>query len=206
LLRYIIPAVAIIAVILAVTLAYSNWQYAGQLAEARAQVEDKIEEAKAASAESERALILAAEETARADSAEQAAEEHAARARAMKDQRTQIASKVPADSIEMLAQLIDERNIAVVEAASWEAAYEDEKRATASLRIANDTLTKALKNERAASGKLQGASQKLVDASKRSFWDRFAPKASINVTVGVEPLQPEQGVKKVVGVGLSWAL
>ena len=102
--------------------------------------------------------------------------------------------------------MLDERDIAILESEAWESAYNEQVQASVKLRVVNAGLTKALEDERAASLKLQESSGKLVKASKRSFWDRFAPKVAINATVGVDPLQPEQGVKKVVGVGLSWGI
>lgn len=202
----ILLIVTVVSVLLGAWLAYSNFKYAGKLAEARAEAQSYSKEAKAASAASGLALVAAAEDSARADKAEQAAQAHAARARALQAQLAMAKTAATPDTAAIIAQALDERDLAVQAGEAWMNAFVEQEKATASLQSANHKLTVALESERAASGKLQGATDKLVKASKRSFWDRFAPKLSINATVGVDPLHPEQGIKKVVGIGGSWSL
>ena len=204
--RFILPAVAALAILLSVWLAYANFQYAGKLAEARALVTEKISIAKGATARSQLALLAAAEDSARADSAIRAAEAYAARARALKTQLAQVRTQEAADTAALLAKVLDERDLAVLESASWQSAFEEQVKATAALEAANGKLKVALNEQIAATEGLQGSAGKLVDATQRKFWDRFVPKLAINATIGVDPLQPEQGIKKVVGIGASWTL
>jgi DNA-directed RNA polymerase subunit F len=195
--KAIVSAVAALAVGLSVFLAYTNFKYAGTLAEARAQVVDKVLEAKAANARTARALLTAAEATSNAKHASKIASIEADKARALRVQLQAIRQAGPTGST---------TDTAIAEADAWKSAFEHQLVATAHLQVAVDTLTNALNNERAASAKLQAASTRLVTATKRSFWSRFIPKLAINATVGVDPLQPEQGIKKVVGIGGSWVL
>jgi crotonobetainyl-CoA:carnitine CoA-transferase CaiB-like acyl-CoA transferase len=205
-LRFIFPSIAVLAVLLSVFLARANFQYAGKLAAARALVQLHVDVSKSVDAASARAQIIAAAETQRADSAESVAKTAAARARALQAQLKAIQTSTPADTAALVAKVLDERDVAVQAGEAWMEAFEQEAVAAASLRIAVDTLSSALVNERAASANLRQSADKLVLATKPGFWGRFVPKVALNATVGIDPTQPEQGVKKVVGLGLSWPL
>lgn len=179
-LKSILAVITGVAVVAALFLARSNWQYAGRLAHERTVTKLAIEEAKAANAAAARAELAAQEAQKRADKQTAVAKAHADRARAA-----------------------ESRHDAPSAATSWRQAYESQLQATANLQAAVDTLVPALAKAKAASAKLQGSSQKLVDATAPSFWKRLLPHASLSVTAGVNPQgRPDA----VAGVGLSWNL
>lgn len=204
--------IAALAVLLSGFLMYSNWKYSGKLAQARAVTQLAIDEAKAANAASERAELVAEEAQVAADRAHWEAATHAEDAKAARAKLAAIRAAIPtgATTLDTLAARIaasrESTTVALQEAYSWQLAYESQLEATARLQAAVDTLAPALQAERAASQKLQGGAQTLVDATGDSFWKRLVPKLSINATVGVDPLKPQEGIKKVVGIGGSWEL
>lgn len=87
----------------------------------------------------------------------------------------------------------------------YKQAYEEQKKATAELEAAVDTLAPALKGAREQLRNLGDASQGLVDKTKPSFWKSLVPKVGAQVTVGIDPLKPQEGLKKIVGVGVHWS-
>jgi hypothetical protein len=195
--RLIVSAVALLATIISIFLARANFQYAGKLAEARAVVQDKVKIAKAASAATELALFQASESEARADAAEKAAAEQAANARALRAQRKAPPAGSAVDSIAFIIAS------AQAETESWKSAYELQLEATAQLRAALKSVKPALEGEHKASIELQGASTKMADASKQSFWNRLVPDVGVGVAAGITP----QGKPDVVaGVTLAWPL
>lgn len=189
--KSIVSAVAVLAVLAAGFLAYSNWQYSGRLAEQRALVKSYAAEAKQANADAARAEIAAQESHAVAVKQTEVAAKHAARAQAAEAKLA--ASSTPHDSLTAALNAAD----------SWHRAYKSQLEATARLQQSYDQLHDGLEKVSDASAKLQGASTNLVNASGESFWKRLVPHASLNVTAGVNP----QGKPDVVaGIGLGWNL
>lgn len=207
--RVIITAVAVIAVLAAGFLAYSNWKYSGALAEARAQVHDKIAEAQAANAASALAEVAAKDAQDKATAAQTVAAQHAAKARELQAQLAAIHAAIPSNGTPVdtltatIAAAREARDVAVQAGDSWRQAYESQLSATASLQVAVDTLTPALAREKAASAALQAASGHLANATGPSFWKRLVPRISIGVSAGVNPQgRPDA----VAGVSLGWPL
>ena len=207
--KSIVSAVAVIAVLAAGFLAYSNWKYSGRLAEQRALVQSYAAEAKQANADAARAEISAKESNAAAAKQTEVASAHAAKAREAEAKLAAIRALVPAGptTLDTLAAHIaaarESTTVALEAAVSWRQAYEAQLQATAKLQQAVDTLGPALDAAVAASSKLQSASTDLAAATGGSFWKRLVPHASLNVTAGVNP----QGKPDVVaGVGLGWDL
>lgn len=87
----------------------------------------------------------------------------------------------------------------------YKQAYEEQKKATAELEAAVDTLAPALKDARSQLRNLGDASQGLVNKTKPSFWKSLTPKFGVQATVGIDPLKPQDGVKHIVGIGAQWS-
>lgn len=88
-------------------------------------------------------------------------------------------------------------------AGNFKSAYEEQKKATASLQAAVDTLIPKLEQLSSASGRLDDSSGRLVKASKGSFWDHVVPKVGVGGAVGINPAgRPDA----VIGLTLSWQL
>lgn len=191
LLSKILSVVAVLAVLSAGFLGYSNWKYSGRLAEQRALVTSYIAEAKQANADAARAELAAEGLKKIANEQAELGKKNAARAHAAEVKLA--ASSTTQDSLTNALEAKD----------SWHRAYRSQLEATAKLQQSYDLLHDGLQKVGDASAKLQGASTDLVNATKPSFWKRLAPHASINVTAGVNP----QGKPDVVaGVGLGWNL
>ena len=189
--KSIVSAVAVVAVLAAGFLAYSNWKYSGRLAEQRALVQSYAAEAKQANAAAARLEIAAQESHAVAVKQTEVAAKHAARAHAAEAKLA--ASSTPHDSLAAALNAAD----------SWHQAYSSQLKATAKLQQSYDLLHDGLQKVGDASAKLQSASTDLADATGGSFWKRLVPHASLNVTAGVNP----QGKPDVVaGIGLGWDL
>jgi hypothetical protein len=134
------------------------------------------------------ALDYAEIQTAKADAAEAKAARHI------------VLARVP------LPQLPDTCAPAVIALAQADSAYESEHQAAQELRSGLDTVVTAAVPLVAATEHLSDAAESLVKASKPSWLARLKPDVSITATVGIDPLHPEQGIKKVVGVGFGWRI
>lgn len=190
--KTVLTLVVVVAIAL---LVYSNRQYASKLAAARIEVQQEIKHSLYVETVGFNALLAAQRDSIKADSALKVAAAHAANARALKQK---LAARVVPDTC---ADIVAEERAAGEE---WMLAFESQYEATVALQAQVDTLKPALMQSLAANAALRAASNRLVQASKRTFWDALVPKPSLNATVGVDPFRPEAGIQKVVGIGLSW--
>jgi hypothetical protein len=173
-------------------------RHAGELEQARTEVAVANHQADLAIDIMSRAISYADSVQALADSAEARANLAAAKQRAQAPRVAAIVAAAPDTCQPAIQALQGQLASSQAESESWHDAYDEQKAATARLEAAAGPLVDASQAQ-------TDASQHLSKASKPSFLGRLVPKVGVNATIGVDPLQPEEGIKKVVGVGVSWS-
>jgi hypothetical protein len=163
--------------------AYYQHSHNQQLAEARAETYVAVEAYQEARQQALAAEILAATAQSRADSIEQARVVAAPRVAA-------IVKAAPDTCKPVIAALQGQLAQAESELQARKDAFTEQKQATAILAPAADRVADAATN--------------LANKSKPSFWSKVKPDVGLGATIGLDPEHPTDGVKKVVGVTVSW--
>ena len=175
-----------------------QYQHNAELESARTEVAVANRQADLALEIMQKAISYADSATAIADSAVKRAEATAARRVAQAPAVAKIVAAAPDTCAPVIAALEGARDLAVETADAWKQAYDSTAAAAARLKAAGEVVVPAVQAQ-------TEVSEHLADASRPGFFARLVPKVGVNATIGVDPLKPEEGVKKVVGVGVSWS-
>lgn len=174
----------------------------------RGKTQAAIERTHVAMQYADAAVTVAESYKARADAADRRADSAAKVAIKYKAERIKLQPAVEraiAAAPDTCKPVIDTLSAALAAADStaehYQTAFEDQKRATAYLQAAYDTTRSALDSVSADARRLASQSQKLVNASKRSFFSRFIPEIGFGGAVGLDPTGKPN---VVLGPTLSW--
>lgn len=203
------PVVAIAAIVYGFI---RDFQYNQDLSQALGALHYAQQTAEQERANAKAVFVLATRYATEADSLEKAAKKSENRARHAEGQLAQAnttADKLTAEAPDTcaiyLSAVVKARDIAVETADEWQDSYEQEKAAAGKLRARGDSLEQSNTSLVKVVGSLGDASKTVLKKQRRSFFAALTPDFGVHATVGIDPLKPEDGIKKVVGIGAHWS-